>query len=256
MKMDWFRSWHGAPLDHKWLSVARRAKVPTGVVVSIVWALYDHASKSEPRGDVSRFDTEGHADFLGWELSQVLAVISAMTDKEMIVSGRIANWERYQPKTEDGGATERKRQQRQRDKETVTLCDKADVTECHAASPEVTTDKRRVEKIRGEREERKKRDSSVADATDRIFDEWYGGYPRHVGRGQALKAFRLALKKVDVAILMAGAKRARKQYATTEQNFIPLASTWLNGERWLDENVTAKTEAYSTKNDPAYRGVI
>ena len=33
---SWFRSWHGAPTDNKWLVIARRANVSAGVVSAVV----------------------------------------------------------------------------------------------------------------------------------------------------------------------------------------------------------------------------
>jgi hypothetical protein len=86
------------------------------------------------------------------------------------------------------------------------------------------------------------------------FDEWYATYPKHVGKPKALQAYRAALKKVDAATLLAGAKVSRIQYADTEPQFIPQPATWLNQERWFDEIAT--TKKYSVKDDPAYRGVI
>ena len=37
----WFRSWHGAPTDPKWLGIAKRAGVAPGFAVAIAWALMD-----------------------------------------------------------------------------------------------------------------------------------------------------------------------------------------------------------------------
>lgn len=67
------------------------------------------------------------------------------------------------------------------------------------------------------------------------FEVWYSAYPRHVGRGQAAKAYRAALRKADAATLLAGAQRAARQYAGKDPEFVPYPATWLNGERWLDQ---------------------
>jgi hypothetical protein len=84
------------------------------------------------------------------------------------------------------------------------------------------------------------------------FDEWYNAYPRHVGRGAAVTAYKAARKKADHATLLAGATRAAKQHFNTEQRFIPHPATWLNEERWLDE----EKKRYDPRSDPALRGVI
>jgi hypothetical protein len=67
------------------------------------------------------------------------------------------------------------------------------------------------------------------------FEEWYSAYPLHVGRVAAMKAYKAARKKTDQRTLLIGAKRAAKQYADSDDRFIPHPATWLNQERWLDE---------------------
>jgi hypothetical protein len=98
---DWFRSWHGAPTDTKWLVIARRACTSPVIVSAVAWALMDHASQADERGDVSGFDIEGYATWAEIEESVVENVLDAMTTKGMIVDGRLAAWERRQPKRED-----------------------------------------------------------------------------------------------------------------------------------------------------------
>lgn len=81
------------------------------------------------------------------------------------------------------------------------------------------------------------KDSSAdADATLDPFTTWYAAYPRREGRGQALRAFRAALKKTDAQTLTAAlAAQLPRLVAVSDRRFIPLPATWLNGERWLDE---------------------
>lgn len=111
--LDWFRSWHGAPTDAKWLVIAKRAGVAPGVVSAIVWALLDHASQNDDRGDVTGFDFETYAAFSGFEEEQVRAIYLALQAKGIIVDGRIAQWEKRQPKREDA-SSERVRALRKR----------------------------------------------------------------------------------------------------------------------------------------------
>ena len=98
---DWFRSWHGAPTDNKWLVIAHRAKVAPGMVSAIAWALFDHASQCNDRGSVVGFDVETYAIFSGFEEAQVTAVLGAMRDKGVIMDGRLAAWDSRQPRRED-----------------------------------------------------------------------------------------------------------------------------------------------------------
>lgn len=112
---DWFRSWHGAPTDPKWLGIARRAGVAPGIAVAVAWALMDRASQSADRGSIGGYDAEGLAYFYGCEPENVEAIVSAMVDKGMVVDGRFTSWEKRQPVREDDSA-KRVREHRERKK--------------------------------------------------------------------------------------------------------------------------------------------
>ena len=45
--IDWFRSWHGAPTDPKWLGDRKAAGIAPGFAVAIAWALMDQPRKPE-----------------------------------------------------------------------------------------------------------------------------------------------------------------------------------------------------------------
>jgi hypothetical protein len=66
-----------------------------------------------------------------------------------------------------------------------------------------------------------------------LFEGFWAVYPRKVGRGAALKAYRHALKRASHAEILAGAQR----YAASKPDpqYTAHASTWLNADRWLDE---------------------
>ena len=115
--MDWFRSWHGAPNDPKWLVIARKANVPPGMVSAIAWAILDHASQHKERGRVDNFDIETYAVWSGWEEEDIQSVIDAMTAKGIITDGRVTAWEKRQPKREDDS---KERVSRWRDRQNVT----------------------------------------------------------------------------------------------------------------------------------------
>jgi hypothetical protein len=67
------------------------------------------------------------------------------------------------------------------------------------------------------------------------FPEWYLAYPKHIGRGQAERAYRSALKKADSEVLRVAVQKFAAASAGKDPQFIPNPATWLNGERWLDE---------------------
>ncbi len=66
------------------------------------------------------------------------------------------------------------------------------------------------------------------------FDEWYQAFPRHVGRGQAERAYRTARKKAGADVLLAAAVDYAGQRAGEDAKFTKHPATWLNGECWLD----------------------
>lgn len=105
MSNDWFRSWHGAPTDPKWLGIARKAGVVPGIVVAVAWALMDRASQSDDRGSIYGYDPDGLAYFFGCEPENIEAIVSAMMDKGIIDENeKFAAWEKRQPKREDGSS--------------------------------------------------------------------------------------------------------------------------------------------------------
>lgn len=135
----WFRSWHGAPTDNKWLVIAHRANVAPGIVSAVVWALFDHASQNEERGSVKGFDAETYAAFSGFSETNILAVISALQEKGVIQSdGMLTNWQKRQPKREDD-SSERVRNWRNKN---VTQCnaEKRSVTHGNNTDTEVDTE--------------------------------------------------------------------------------------------------------------------
>jgi hypothetical protein len=127
--LSWWRSWHGAPTDHKWSVIASRSGVKVGIVSAIAWALLDYASQQKERGSVDGFDVETYSVYSGFSEQEINAVITAMHDKGVIVSGFFAKWEERQPKREDY-STPRVNKSREL---------KRNVTQCNA--PDKDTDK-------------------------------------------------------------------------------------------------------------------
>lgn len=157
MAFEWFRSWHGAPTDSKFLLIAKRAQVAPGMVSAVYWALLDFASQNEPRGSVEGFDAEVYAEWAGWEESDVIAIIAALVDKQAIIDGRIAAWDKRQPKREDPGAADRMRKMRDAKRNADATQDEsvtdASVTDSYDVLHDVTQSYSRLDKIREDTEE-------------------------------------------------------------------------------------------------------
>jgi hypothetical protein len=99
--------------------------------------------------------------------------------------------------------------------------------------------------------EARKQNPPISPKGDDGFEAFYEAYPRHEGRGQALKAYRLAMKKADPPELLRAAQKYRARRAGEDPKFTPLPASWLNGERWLDDPPTARVSVVAAPVDPS-----
>ncbi|URQ76185.1 MAG: hypothetical protein NBV76_05340 [Candidatus Ochrobactrum gambitense] len=76
--------------------------------------------------------------------------------------------------------------------------------------------------------------SSISLETE-FEQQFWPAYPRRVGKGQALKAFRSARKQAELETILAGVRRYAADRQGENPEFTKHASTWLNGQCWLDE---------------------
>lgn len=75
------------------------------------------------------------------------------------------------------------------------------------------------------------------------FEEFWNVCPRKVGKGAARRAFATALKKTDLATLVAAMARYAKLRSGGDPTFTAHPATWLNGERWSDESAPVNGSA-------------
>jgi len=186
MSMAWFRSYHGAPLDAKHVTIGKRTETPAGVSCAVWWALLDYASQNHDRGSVSGFDCEVVANFFGWPVETVKKVVSTMGDVGLITDGRISNWDKRQVRRERpaDNSTERVRRFRER-RDTNGNATKRPET------PRV--DKRRVDK-RELQEERE--DTEISTWLTPLRDAWEsGGGIGSFNFGVAAKVYRPIVKR-------------------------------------------------------------
>ncbi len=178
---SWFRSWHGAPTDNKWLVIAAKAKVKPGIVSAVAWALLDHASQADDRGSVKEFDAETYAAFSGFDETDVQSVISAMIAKGVITDeGRLAAWEKRQPKREDETNTERVREFRKRKSVTsdnVTQCNAMEHTVTHGNHTDTDTDTDTEQN----REEQNREEQTTETDTDAAWASVRSAYESNIG---------------------------------------------------------------------------
>jgi len=67
------------------------------------------------------------------------------------------------------------------------------------------------------------------------FDDFWKAYPLKKNKGAAKRAWKGAINKTDAETLIAGALKYRDAL-TRDPDFTAHASSWLNGERWEDED--------------------
>ena len=72
------------------------------------------------------------------------------------------------------------------------------------------------------------------------FEDFWASYPKRVGKGTARKAWAAALKRganPQTVISAAGRHADAWKRADTDRQYIPYPATWLNGERYDDEQL-------------------
>lgn len=219
--MDWFRSYHGAPTDPKWLAIGKRSETLPGVAACFWWALTDYASQQEDRGSVAGFDIEAFAAFSGFDEKHLCNAFRAFQDKEMIVDQRLKNWEKRQPKREDN-STERVRRHRDARKRMVTRG--------NSRGEEIRVEKNISPSLRSGDPR-----SALSPAEQEVFELWWKAWPNKVGKAPAAKAFKTALTKASAAELTAAALRYADLLARPGAPLPKHPQGWLNDERWKDE---------------------
>jgi hypothetical protein len=199
--MDWFRSYHGAPTDAKYLMLAKRASVAPFEVAFVWWALMDYASQNDPRGSIQGFDIESLACFSGLDESKIKAIEGVCRDKGMIdQADMLSAWPRRQPKREDD-SSQRVHAFRERKKEAVTQGN-APVTQGNDRAEQNRTEQNRTPL------------TPQGDPVAEEFEQVWEVYPPRAGgdpKRDALIAFRARRKeKHTLEELLQGTQRYAK----------------------------------------------
>lgn len=84
--------------------------------------------------------------------------------------------------------------------------------------------------------ELEERDKESLSQRAKDFEDFWRAYPSKVGKAAAKKVFPSAMKKTDLATMLAALERQRRSDKWTKDGgqFIPNPTTWLNQERWED----------------------
>jgi len=90
---------------------------------------------------------------------------------------------------------------------------------------------------------------------DRDFDEFWSAYEKKEGKKSARRAFDKARKKLSQAQIMAAVRAwPFEKNRRNGADFNPMPASWLNGERWADDNIIQATSSpvHVVEKSPAY----
>jgi hypothetical protein len=209
--MKWFRFYDDALNDPK------VQKLPGDVFKTWVNLL---CVASKNNGAIPS-DMESLTFILRMPESKITAHIQVIKGAGLLDEGETLtphNWQGRQYESDSAALRMRRHRQRKRDGDS-------DVTRDVTVTDDVTAELR-------SRTEQNRTEQSHAVTRDGDFDEFWKAYPRRADRRHAEKAYRSALKRASHGEILQGLKG----YAfSPDPKFIPLAATWLNGDRWRDE---------------------
>jgi len=238
--MDWFRWHHGSVTDPKFQLVAKKAKASVAEVVA-VWAyVLETASQNPKRGHVGGLDAEAIDLALGMDDGTTAAILAVLNDRGILSDGRIAAWEKRQPKKEDETAADRQRRKREREHELALAAISASVTDdmsrhvtpCHAASRPVTLEEKREEE-KDQKQDQEQKHERVPRSAGRFEDFWQA-YPNKKGRKDAEATWRRKGLDAEADTIIADVRRREKHDRDWLRGYAPHGSTYVNAEGWRD----------------------
>ena len=95
--MNWYKMYHGAPLDAKLAVIAKRSGLRRGEMLALWVTLLDHASQSSPRGSVQDIDLEEISVALEFDPVAMESALKALHDKKRIsTDGFLTGWNKDQ----------------------------------------------------------------------------------------------------------------------------------------------------------------
>lgn len=74
-----------------------------------------------------------------------------------------------------------------------------------------------------------------------LFDSFWRVYPRRTAKADARKAWARAVAKASPEVVLEGARRYAADPNLPTAEYVPHPATWLNGERWADGPLPART---------------
>jgi hypothetical protein len=130
----WVRLWHDMPTDPKWRTIARKSNQRVGDVIAVFNFIMVNASENAlERGRTHRLDKEDVATALDLSEADLEAILSAMQGK-VLDGDALMGWAKRQPKREDFGASKRKAEWKERQRNAMER------NGTHGNAPDTDTD--------------------------------------------------------------------------------------------------------------------
>lgn len=239
--IEWFRWHHGSVNDQKFGLVAKKAGASVAEVIATWACLLEQASAADDRGNPGIPDFEAIDFALGMGDGTARRIYERMRERMLIdpETGRIASWEKRQPKRErtDDGSSDRVRafRERQRQQDNSNTTERQETPKANEETPCNAMERQETPREEESREERKTTSSARADSPpgfERFWLAWPKS-PRKVAKAECVKRWRSRGLEAEADAIVA-AVEALKGSRQWRDGFEPAPLTFLNQRRWLD----------------------
>jgi hypothetical protein len=95
-EITWFKLYHEALDDPKFLGISKRIQSKVGDVFHVFMKLCKRASENDDRGSIVGFDEWGEAAYLDIAVEEVRRIVQAIREIGMLAGDRIARWAKRQ----------------------------------------------------------------------------------------------------------------------------------------------------------------
>lgn len=144
---------------------------------------------------------------------------------------QFVNWEEWQPTRADSEAKKAKDAERKRMSRAGSKPAASAVQECPNGQNGTTSESASVHPSRPVPSPNK--NTGYSDD----FEAWWSVYPKHVGKGAAAKSHAKAVGQIAAHELLEITRVYAKSMQGCDAKFIPNPTTWLNQNRWEDDDL-------------------
>lgn len=233
----WYRAYEGTVSDPKLHEAAVVAGVSRSVAIAAWHAILEACAGA--RDGAQALSARRLAVILGETVDALSYLLAAFDEVGLVVAGRVAAWDKRQYSSDT--STDRVRRHREaKGNAHETFHERCETEVKRSASVSVSKEPTQSPPSVQEEAPRPREARKPADWPDDYRERFWEAYPRKTAKPDGLKALdRLARsgKAPSFDRLLAGIEAMRR--SVRDKQFIPHPATWLNGERWDDEELPA-----------------